>query len=684
MLPSDSAATPLGALWRGDRASFRVHAGPSARRVTLCLFDRPESARAAREIPLVPWDDGTEGVWRADLDDVRPGQLYGYRVDGPWDPERGLLYDPAKLLIDPWSRAVSGEPRADPALLSQARSRGLDSAGAMPKGVLIDPAFDWQGAAAPRTPWRDTVIYEAHVAGMTRLHPGVPPELRGTYLGLAQPAVIEHLKSLGVTAVELMPVHQAAPEAHLLAAGRRNYWGYSPVSFFAPSAAYARDPLGGQVREFQTLVREMHRAGLEVLVDVVFNHGAEGDVERGPCFGLKGFGARSFYRREGDRWVDWTGCGNTLEIRSPAVFESVLASLRYWAETLGVDGFRLDLATAVFREGGGEGDEFDPGARLFGAIARDPVLAPLKWIAEPWDLGPGGYRLGAFPAPWAEWNDRFRDAVRRFGRGEGSGGLSAELARRLVGSSDLMTAGRGPEASVHYVTVHDGFTLADLVSYERKRNLANGEDNRDGRDENLSRSWGQEGPSGDPRIVAARNRARRAMLALLGLARGVPMLGHGDELGRSQGGNNNAYCQDNEISWVHWPDPGAEEPEPLAFVRRLFGLRRRLSALRDWRQPALLRTAGGEPATPESLEGHGDKALMLRLPGEPELVLAMNAADHGVPFFLPEGRWRLELESAAGAFPGSPAAASTGQGIEVGALSVSLFSRRAPSEPRRG
>ncbi|MEO1085189.1 MAG: alpha-amylase family glycosyl hydrolase, partial [Acidobacteriota bacterium] len=459
--PDASAPTlgELGAVVDGGATDFRVFAG-RASAVTLCLFDTPDAAVASRQIPLEP--SGTPGVWRRRVEGAGPGTLYGYRVNGPWDPGVGHFHHPAKLLLDPWARAVTGEPRSDGAVFAfgpdGARREG-DSAGAMPKAVVVASPQPVDDGERPGVPWRDTVIYEAHVGGLTRLHPDVAPAERGRYLGVCSEPMLEHFRALGVTSIELLPIHQAAPEAHLLAQNKRNYWGYSPVSFFAPSAAYASGGRGQQVAEFREMVRRLHRAGFEVLLDVVYNHTAEGGVD-GTIYGPKGLDARAYYRWRDGRFEDFTGTGNTLDVRNPVVLEMVLASLRDAVGLFGVDGFRFDLAPTVGRDP----EAFTGSARLFEAIAADPLLAPRKWIAEPWDLGPGGYRLGAFPPMWREWNDKFRDSTRRFWRGEASGPLCAELATRLAGSEDVFAA-RSPTASINYVIAHDGFTLTDLVSY---------------------------------------------------------------------------------------------------------------------------------------------------------------------------------------------------------------------------
>lgn len=630
----------LGAWWDGSGVDFRVYSA-NASAIHLCLFDEQ---LIERRLPMA----NLNGIWHVRVDGLAPGALYGYRASGPFAPQRGLLFNPAKLLVDPYALAVTGEPRPSstvfgfPAATDPAYAYdGRDSVDAMPKCVVVDREFDWQGVCRPAIPWSKTVIYEAHVRGLTRLHPEVDPALRGTFLGLAQPSLIEHLKALGVTAIQLMPVFQSAPEAHLLAQNRSNYWGYSPLGFFAPRRSYARSGHGGQVEEFKTMVRELHRAGLEVILDVVYNHTAEGGLN-GPIYGMKGLDSLAYYRRRQDlphRLEDFTGCGNTLDIGRPAVRRLVIDSLRYWVRDMGVDGFRFDLGPTVGRDRGA----FDPQGHLFRQIQDDPRLRAVKWIAEPWDLGPDGYQLGRFPEPWREWNDRYRDAVRRFWRGEANPGLRSELAARLVGSEDLMPGGR----SLNYVISHDGFTLRDWVSFEQKHNEANGESNRDGTGHNLSRNWGHEGATDDREIVARRRSIERAVLATLLLSRGTPMLAHGDELGRGQGGNNNPYCQDNETSWVSWQEA---DPEPAAWVGRLTALRQRFHEPIQGDGACVWLRPDGEPMTAEDWRGEPSATLILwRQEADGHgLLWILHGAEEGVTVHLPSSieSWRLCLSSA--------------------------------------
>ncbi|CAL9527293.1 Glycogen operon protein GlgX [Streptomyces sp. enrichment culture] len=577
-----------------------------AEAVEVCLFD--DDGNETR----YPLTEHTQEIWHGFVPGVGPGQLYGYRVHGRWDPWTGARWNPAKLLLDPYARAVDGDYLLPPEVYGHVRDwpqRHLadtvrderDSAPYVPKGVVVDSALgagpggedEWVDDRRPKTPWADSVIYELHVRGFTMRHPGIPPELRGTYAGLAHPAAIEHLVKLGVTAVELLPVHQFAHEDHLLRRGLRNYWGYNSIGYFAPHAAYAATGTRGrQVGEFREMVRALHAAGIEVILDVVYNHTAEGS-ELGPTLSLRGIDNRGYYRLADDprHYADYTGCGNTLHVVQPQVLRLITDSLRYWVQEMGVDGFRFDLAAALARSM----HDVDMLSPFLAVIAQDPVLRRVKLIAEPWDVGAGGYQVGAFPPLWTEWNDRYRDTVRDFWRGALPD--VRDLGYRLSGSSDLYAwGGRRPYASVNFVTAHDGFTLRDLVSYERKHNEANGEDNRDGTDDNRSWNCGVEGETGDEAVLALRRRQLRNLLSTLLLSTGVPMLVAGDEMGRTQGGNNNAYCQDNEIGWVDWSL--LEEPA----WRELYDLASRLIALRR-SHPVLRRKAffSGRAHGPEGL-----------------------------------------------------------------------------------
>jgi isoamylase len=572
---------PLGATCDRQGVNFAI-ASQHATAVELCLFD-PEDPNT--QLARLPLRDQTNHVFHGYVPGLQPGALYGYRVHGPWAPQEGHRFNPHKLVMDPYALAFSGKPNWDAApLLGHKRGSvntldETDSSPGAPRGVVVQNDFDWRGDERPEVIWRKAVFYELHVKGFTQLHPQVPEVLRGTYAGLAHPAVIEHLLKLGVTSVELLPVHECAPEGFLGERGLTNYWGYNTLGFFAPDQRFsASGDRGQQVREFKEMVRSLHLAGLEVILDVVYNHSCEGN-EQGPTLSFRGIDNATYYwldERDRSRSRDFTGCGNSLALHRPQVLKLALDSLRYWVREMHVDGFRFDLATTLAR--GASGD-FDPNSAFFAAIFQDPVLSRVKLIAEPWDVGQGGYRLGGYPLSFAEWNDRYRTTLRRFWRGDG--GQLAELGSRLSGSSDYFKmSGRRPSASINYVTCHDGFTLADLVSYERKHNLANQEDNRDGTDENQSSNFGVEGPTDDESINAERDRAMRNLLASLFLSVGTPMLMAGDEFGRTQLGNNNAYCQDNTISWVDW-NLTPRQQSLLEFTRRLVALRHS--------QPALLR-----------------------------------------------------------------------------------------------
>ena len=566
--------TPLGATWDGEGTNFALWA-PEAESVDLCLFD---DDGAEERIAL---DEATYHVWHGFVPRIGPGQRYGFRVDGPFDPSRGARWNPSKLLADPYARAFDGEFIADDAIFGYPPGRDdtvqdhRDSAPYVPKSVVVHDEFPWgEEYRRPHTAWADTVIYELHVRGFTMRHPDVPPEIRGTYAGLAHPAAIEHLRRLGVTAVELMPTHQFVSEPALLRRGLGNYWGYNTIGYFAPHAAYSSaGSRGEQVREFKSLVRALHAAGLEVILDVVYNHTAEGD-EMGPTLSFRGIDNPTYYRlRDDDQrfYLDYTGTGNTLNARQPHVLQLIMDSLRYWVSEMHVDGFRFDLAAALARSF----HDVDKLSAFFDVIQQDPVLSRAKLIAEPWDVGPGGYQVGEFPQLWTEWNGKYRDTVRDFWRGAETG--VSELGFRLTGSSDLyQDDGRRPYASINFVTCHDGFPLRDLVSYEQKHNEANGENNEDGNPDNRSWNCGVEGDTDDADIIALRDRQIRNFFATLLLSTGVPMISMGDELNRTQGGNNNAYCQDNEVSWADWSNAPYVE-----LVRRLLDLRRQHPVFRQ-------------------------------------------------------------------------------------------------------
>ncbi|WP_431358489.1 glycogen debranching protein GlgX [Streptomyces atroolivaceus] len=596
------APMPLGARFRVGPdgvagTNFALWAG-GAEAVELCLFD---DRGTETRLPLA---ELTHEIWHGFVPGVRAGQRYGYRVHGRWDPWTGARWNAAKLLLDPYARAVDGSFTLPPEVYGHVRDwpeqhvadtvrDDRDSAPYVPKAVVVHDDDDWADDRRPKTPWADSVIYELHVRGFTKLHPDIPPELRGTYAGLAHPAAVGHLRRLGVTAVELLPVHQFAHEDHLLRRGLHNYWGYNSIGYFAPHAGYAASGTAGQqVGEFKQMVRALHDAGIEVILDVVYNHTAEAG-ELGPTLSLRGIDNRGYYRLQPDarRYADYTGCGNTLHVVQPQVLRLITDSLRYWVTEMGVDGFRFDLAAALARSM----HDVDMLSPFLAVIAQDPVLRRVKLIAEPWDVGNGGYQVGAFPPLWTEWNDRYRDAVRDFWRGALPD--VRDIGYRLTGSSDLYAwGGRRPYASVNFVTAHDGFTLRDLVSYEHKHNEANGEGNRDGTNDNRAWNGGTEGETDDPGINDLRRRQLRNLLTTLLLSTGVPMLVAGDEMGRTQGGNNNAYCQDNEVSWLDWSL--LEEP----WWRELTELTARVLALRH-RHPVLRRRAffAGTPQAPDGL-----------------------------------------------------------------------------------
>jgi isoamylase len=665
---------PLGATWDGEGVNFTVFS-ERATRVELCLFADPAGGGEIR----VPLRERDEFVWHAYLPDVRPGQLYGYRVDGPYAPANGDRFNAAKVLIDPYARALTGTIRWSDALFGYVPGHAdgdlslnpSDGAAGIPKCVVVEPAFSWGDDRPPRVPWTKTIIYECHVKGLTQLHPDVPEALRGKYLGLATDPVIEHLVRLGVTAVELMPVHHFVADRFLVERGLTNYWGYNTIAFFAPDVRYASGGRGEQVTEFKTMVKRLHRAGLEVILDVVYNHTAEGN-HLGPTLSLRGLDNDAYYRlvpEDRRYYVDFTGCGNSLNMLHPRTIQLIMDSLRYWVVDMHVDGFRFDLAPVLAREL----YEVNRLGTFFDIIRQDPVLSQVKLIAEPWDIGPGGYQVGNFPVGWGEWNGRYRDTVRRFWRGDG--GQVADLATRLSGSSDLYaTSARPPYASINFVTAHDGFTLHDLVTYERKHNEANGEDNRDGADDNASRNWGQEGETEAVGVVRLRERIKRNFLATLACSQGVPMLTAGDEMCRTQRGNNNAYCQDNELSWVHWT-LDARSRELLEFTRTVFAIRQANPILRRRRffrgEPSAsgakdvewLRPDGAEMTEDDWHDGgshvlgmliHGWATDERDERGRPvrgdTLLLLVNGGGRSRSFAVPRlegaGEWREEINTA--------------------------------------
>ncbi len=564
----------LGATWDGEGVNFALFSH-HATGVDLCLFDSKDHTRETHRIPL---KERTNRIWHCYLPDVRPGQLYAYRVHGPYAPHQGQRFNPNKLVLDPYALAVAGQVEWHDDLFAYQVGHPdgdltfstTDSARYLPKCVVVDEAFTWGDDRPPQVPWSDTVIYEAHVKGMTMRHPDVPEHLRGTYLGLASDAILDHLLSLGVTAIELLPVHHFLQDRRLHDMGLANYWGYQTISFFAPDPRYATGNRGQQVNQFKTMVKAFHRVGIEVILDVVYNHTGEGN-QLGPHLCFRGVDNQSYYRLvpHNERYYqDFTGCGNSINVLNPRALQLILDSLRHWVVDMHVDGFRFDLAPTLARDP----FEFDSYSRFFGVVQQDPVLSRVKLIAEPWDIGPGGYRLGGFPPGWAEWNGRYRDCTRRYWHGDE--GQVPELASRLSGSSDIFQASdRGPYASINFITCHDGYTLRDLVSYEQKHNLANGEGNRDGHDHNISRNWGHEGETRAAWVNRMRERMMKNFMATLAFSQGVPMISHGDELGRTQKGNNNAYCQDSELTWIDW-DLDDHAREMLEFVQRVFKVSR--------------------------------------------------------------------------------------------------------------
>jgi isoamylase len=663
---------PLGAMWDGEGVNFSLFS-EHAEKVELCLFD----PAGRREIERVDMHWQTDQVWHCYLPEARPGLLYGYRVHGPYDPAAGHRFNPHKLLLDPYAKALRGNLRWSDAHFGYRigdKREDLsfdrrDSAPGMPKCRVMDPAFTWGDDRPPRTPWHDTIIYELHVKGYTMQHPDVPPELRGTYAGLSAAPVIEHLQRLGITAVELMPVHAYIDDRHLIEKGLRNYWGYNSIGYFAPDMRYSHS---GSVGEFKTMVKRMHSAGIEVILDVVYNHTAEGN-HMGPTLSFRGIDNAAYYRLLPDEqryYMDYTGCGNTLNMTHPRVLQIIMDSLRYWIREMHVDGFRFDLASALAREL----HEVDRLGAFFDIIHQDPVISQVKLIAEPWDLGEGGYQVGNFPVGWTEWNGRYRDVVRDYWRGEG--GVIGDLAYRLTGSSDLYEyGGRRPYASINFITAHDGFTLHDLVSYNDKHNEANLEENNDG--ENHNRSWncGAEGPTDNKHIRELRERQKRNLLTTLFLSQGVPMLVAGDEMGRTQGGNNNAYCQDNTISWIDW-ELDTDDQDLLGFVQRLIRLRKEHPAFRRRHFFQGRRIMGAEVKditwlTPEGREMSDEewdhahaRCLGIFLAGaameeqdrrgrrltDDNLLLLLNAHEGEIPFAIPAyplyARWSVLIDTS--------------------------------------
>jgi glycogen operon protein len=658
---SAGAPYPLGASWDGRGTNFALFSA-NAQKVELCLFD----SQGRRELERIALPERTEEVWHGYLSDVMPGHVYGYRVHGPYEPERGFRFNAFKLLVDPYAKRLTGRLvwsdahfgyRAGSARADLSFDR-RDNARGMPKAVVIDEAFTWVHKNGPRVSWEDTVIYEAHVKGLTQLRDDVPPGLRGSYGALSAPAMIAHLKRLGVTAIELLPIHAFVDDRHLVQRGLSNYWGYNTLCCLAPETRYAADVA---LDSFRTTVSRLHDAGIEVILDVVYNHTCEGN-HLGPTLSFRGIDNTSYYWLSKDQpryYENFTGTGNALNLTHPRVLQIVMDSLRYWVEIGHVDGFRFDLATTL-----GRGlNSFDPGSPFFAAIRQDPVLAAVKLIAEPWDIGEGGYQVGHFPPGWSEWNDRFRQTLRRYWSGEGN--LIGDIGGRMTASTDLFDHdGRGPRASINHITVHDGFTLADLVTYAHKHNEANGEDNRDGSDDNQSTNCGVEGSTDDPKILELRRQLRRNLLACLLLAQGVPHLLAGDEVGNSQGGNNNAYCHDDPIGWVDWSNLGREDEDMCELVGHLTALRRRFPQLRPrrfvgGRQPdgtygVLWLTPRATEMTEQDWNFPEGRFLAYALgpleQEKPPLYIVLNAAPEAIEFLLPAfpecSRWAIQLNTA--------------------------------------
>jgi glycogen operon protein len=705
MKPRPGNPAPRGAVWDGEGVNFALFS-ENATGVELCLY---QGEKGSTEMARIPVTERTDQVWHVYVPGIRPGQRYGYRVHGPYEPQRGHRFNANKLLIDPYARAIDGHVRWNKVIFGYTLGHGeedlsfdeRDSATAVPKSVVVDGGVEFAREYRKfRYPWNGAPIYELHVKGYTIRHPEVPNEIRGTYAGLVSPPVIEYIKSLGVTSVELMPIHQFVSDGLLQAKGLTNYWGYASIGFFAPDARYAsRGVLGQQVQEFRDMVDAFHKAGIEVILDVVYNHTAEGN-HLGPTISFRGIDNASYYRLVADNpryYMDYTGTGNTLNVRHPRTLQLIMDSLRYWILEMRVDGFRFDLASALAREL----HDVDRLGSFFDIICQDPVISRVKLIAEPWDVGEGGYQVGNFPPMWSEWNGRYRDTVRDYWRGAQN--TLGDFAFRLTGSPDLYAnTGRRPFASVNFVTAHDGFTLSDLVSYNDKHNEANGEENRDGESHNRSWNLGAEGPTDDPVINAARARQKRNFLATLFLSQGVPMLVAGDEFGRTQKGNNNAYCQDNEISWVDWERRDRELEE---FARSVSGLRRkhRVFRRRGWFQGRPIHGSDvsdvgwfapdGNAMGEEHWAESDARAVAMFLNGEglgvdwsgeqikdDSFLVLFNANQQGISFQLPRderwGReWELVFDTREPRFAASPRRQAAGSAVEMEALSVVLLRR---------
>jgi isoamylase len=700
---------PLGATWDGSGVNFALFC-ENGTKVELCLFDSPD---ATKESQRIPFTETTDQVWHGYFPDLLPGQLYGYRVHGPFDPANGHRFNPNKIVLDPYAKLLGRELKWDDSLFSYQMGQDdltfseSDSAPFAPLAMVIDPAFTWGDDRPPRTPWHRTLIYEAHVKGMTMLHPDVPEPLRGTYAGLASEAVIKHLQDLNVTAIELLPIHQSLTDRSLVDKGLSNYWGYSTINFIAPQHSYdAPSNTLSPIHEFKMMVRTFHAAGIEVILDVVYNHTAEGN-QMGPMLSWRGIDNAAYYRLADDPryYMDFTGCGNTLNMQHPKVLQLIMDSLRYYVTEMHIDGFRFDLASTLAREL----FEVNKLGAFFDIIHQDPILSKVKLIAEPWDVGPGGYQVGNFPPGWTEWNGKYRDCVRKFWKGDG--GTVSELATRLCGSSDLYErSGRRPYASINFVTCHDGFSLQDLVSYNDKHNEANGEENRDGCSNNDSWNCGAEGPTDDPGIRQLRMRQKKNIIATLLLSQGVPMMLGGDELGHTQQGNNNTYCQDNELSWLKW-DLDPEQQEFLEFVKTVTRIwceqpvlqRRKFFQDRSIRgdgvQDVTWFNCHGKDMSDEDWAGFV-RSLGMRLAGDlideqdvhgeaivgDTLLLLMNAYHEPIPFVLPvlspEHRWELMFNTASTEADPHPRDAGDVFPLRERSMAVLRTIMNQPSDPR--
>jgi isoamylase len=692
---------PLGATWDRAGVNFTLYS-ENATAVELCLFDKEDDRKESAKIKLI---ERTDFIWHVYVKDIRPGQLYGFRVHGPYEPGNGHRFNPNKLLLDPYAKAISGDFDWNDALFAyQVGSEQedlsfseADSAPFMPKSVVVDENYDWEGDKAPALAYYNTVIYEAHVKGFTRLHPDIPEPIRGTYAGISHPVSIKYLQDLGITALELMPVHQSVNDRNLREKGLGNYWGYNTIGFFAPDARFSSGGVKGeQVNEFKDMVKALHKAGIQVILDVVYNHTAEGN-QMGPTLSFKGIDNASYYRltEENRFYMDYTGTGNTLNANLPSVLRLMMDSLRYWITEMHVDGFRFDLASTLAREL----HEVNRLSAFFDIIHQDPVISQVKLIAEPWDVGDGGYQVGKFPIGWAEWNGKFRDCIRDYW--SGSENTLAEFANRITGSADLYQDYRRPTASINLITAHDGFTLNDLVSYNEKHNEANGEDNNDGESHNRSWNCGAEGPTDDEAINRLRRQQKRNFLATLFLSQGVPMLVGGDELGRTQQGNNNAYCQDNELSWTDWEKA---DKDLLAFTRQLIQLRMAHSVFsrKNWFKGEPVKNGiedivwflpDGTPMGEEHWEQDFAKSVAIFLNGngllsrdsqgnkvvDDHFYMIFNAHSESVDYTLPAAEyaadWQKLMDTAGPGFEKSSQTVSAGERICVQGRSVVLFTK---------